>query len=619
MRLKNYILLTISTLTLAGCTSEDITNTPDDERIPLRLEATLSGDHPVTRATNDAFESTDQILSYVEHVDSSSSRVMSKLVSFTTATQSTSMYWDDFSDSSSEDKYLRTTGHGLRSYYGYCYNGGTPTTALVDTTGVLGWTTDSDQSTAEKMKVNDLLWSATTSPVPYDHASKSTDEHGTIEVPFTHAMSKFTIVVVAGDGFKAGDFESTTVTLKNMTKTGTFTAPSATVSDPTGIVDVTMYSDATDAATATTRTYEAITVPLTELTEDEVLAVIENAGGNNYEIKVTKGILGMSDPILDNNWSGGLKDSKTQSGYNYKLTVTLKKQAIDVKATLAGWNDVNADGTGVIQFSADVTDSGVTGGTINEKDEFSLWRTTDLTTFTDTPSTTAKYTSGAFKYTPVLYWENASTNYYFRALAELTSGDALNAVTSKNVSQGTDLLWGTTAMHGTYEVGGAIAPRTGDVPLAFEHAMSKVVVKLQTTTDNAAVDLTKATYELTNLSTSGTIALTDGSITADAIAVSAFTDGKSDVAKIMIPHETIGDAAKLIINLHDGATDATSTTYSLQLNKCKDNNDAVISKWLRGNQYNYTITLTKEAIKFRAVIKDWDGTSGSGNATLDWD
>ena len=119
MKLKNYILLSISTLTLAGCTSEDITNAPDDERIPLRLEATLSGDRPVTRATNDAFESTDQILSYVEHVDGSSSRVMSKLVSFTTATQSTSMYWDDFSDSSSEDKYLRTTGHGLRSYYGY--------------------------------------------------------------------------------------------------------------------------------------------------------------------------------------------------------------------------------------------------------------------------------------------------------------------------------------------------------------------------------------------------------------------------------------------------------------------------------------------------------------------
>ena len=68
MRLKNYILLSITTLTLAGCTSEDINNTPNEERIPLRLEATLSGDRPVTRAYDNVFEENDKLLSYVQHV-----------------------------------------------------------------------------------------------------------------------------------------------------------------------------------------------------------------------------------------------------------------------------------------------------------------------------------------------------------------------------------------------------------------------------------------------------------------------------------------------------------------------------------------------------------------------
>ena len=36
-------------------------------------------------------------------------------------------------------------------------------------------------------------------------------------------------------------------------------------------------------------------------------------------------------------------------------------------------------------------------------------------------------------------------------------------------------------------------------------------------------------------------------------------------------------------------------------------------------QYTYPITLKKEAISFRVIIKDWDEKTGSGNANLDWD
>ena len=55
------------------------------------------------------------------------------------------------------------------------------------------------------------------------------------------------------------------------------------------------------------------------------------------------------------------------------------------------------------------------------------------------------------------------------------------------------------------------------------------------------------------------------------------------------------------------------------MNLCEDDTQQVITNWLGGNKYTYTITLTKEAIQFRALIKDWTENTGSGNATLDWD
>ena len=70
--------------------------------------------------------------------------------------------------------------------------------------------------------------------------------------------------------------------------------------------------------------------------------------------------------------------------------------------------------------------------------------------------------------------------------------------------------------------------------------------------------------------------------------------------------------AKLIIKLKDG------TTYSLLLNTCKDK-DGAVKKWDSGKQYEYTISLQKEEIQFRVMVKEWTKDESSGKATLDWD
>lgn len=606
-------------MVFAGCTSEDISNTPTEKRLPLRLEATLSAGSPVTRAVDNTIEPNDELLSFVRHVYTTSNikaeadyskyaKVQGGLVKFTTATSGTALYWDDFSKSDSKENDLRTENHGLQSYYGYCYNGGAPSSTLVEDTGVLGWTTDEDQSTEGDMKKNDLLWSLSQKAIEYNHAK---DKHGTLTVPYTHAMSKFTIVIVAGDGFVAGDLNAATVTLNGMNLKGEFTAPKASVT-ATGTTTVKMFANTASTTTDNKpcRAYEAVTVPTTELTTGKLLATIENMGGNTYDVNVSADML--------TSWYTGLEGSNTKSGVNYKLTVTLNKQAVGVVATLAGWNDVSATGDGKINFSADVTDCGISNS-LKANDNFTLWRAVkgdnELADTDFKESTTVSYNGTAFKYSTVFYWPNKDDSYYFRALATMT-GNAISAVTDKTVNQGTDLLWGTTAAHGNYGESAAIAPRTGDVPLAFKHAMSNVVITLLTKEndkDPAYVDLSKATFELTNLAKTGTIALTDGKITPAATEAVAFSDGESGVARIMVPQD-LGNAAKLIINLNDYTTDpANTTTYSLMLNGVGG-----ITKWESGNQYNYTINITKEEMKFLVQIKNWTPTDGSGDATLDW-
>ena len=609
MTINKYIILALSILTFAGCSSDNDFS-QEQSRLPLAFKTSLSGRSQVTRAAGSQIETDDELLCYVRHiVDGQTDAVQTKLVTIINDEPTETLYWDDFSESTDDgSRDLRTEGHGLHSFYGYCYNGGTPTTTLVETTGVLGWTTATDQTSAEALKHNDLLWSNTQSMITYDHAK---DKRGTLTVPYTHAMSKFTIVVVLGEGFKADDLNTTTVTLAGMSLKGTFTAPNASVvAEETTSISMFANTASTTDNGKPCRAYEAVAVPMTALTDGKTLATIQSVDGNNYQVVLNNDVL--------NSWKDGIKDDASMSGVNYKLTVMLNKQAIDVVATLADWTDVSAETTGEIHFSADVkTIDKNNDASLKNGDSFSLWRSSDNTDFGKI-ATTATYDGNKFVNTPAIYWPNGSTNYYFRALTQKTSSNTLAAVTTTEVNQGTDLLWATTAAHqgteadGTtvhnYAEGDAINPRTGQVPLTFKHVMSNIVVTLTTSTDAAAVDLTDATVTMTNLKNEGEVSLATGVITAGTTQANILVDGET----IMVP-QNIADASRLVITLKDG------TTYSVQLNLCEDENQQVITTWERGKSYTYTITLKKEEIQFRALVKDWIEETGSGNATLDWD
>ena len=591
MKVRHYFILSLYALLLAGCAGNDISDTPDEERLPLRFETTLSNQLPVTRAVDDKIDASDELLCYVRHVINSETsvytQVQGNLVTIKDNKPTTALYWDDFSNSNSAETDLRTANHGLQSYYGYCYNGATVAKdALKDVSGELTWSASTNQST-DGIKTSDLLWSSVQTLVPYDHAKIES-----IKVPYTHAMSKFTVIVVAGDGFTSTDLDKAKVTLHDMQTKGTFTAPSAEVS-ATGTADVTMYGTKR-ADDANQRAFEAVVLPTSSLAKDKHLATITMAG-NTYKVNITDAML--------SSWHDGIKNNRSLSGINYQLTVTLNKQVVSVSASLAAWTSVEATAVGEILFDPDVKTIGKNYDNVKDGDSFALWMAEADADFGTDAATTVTYNGTRFTNDKPVYWPNGTTQFKFRALAKQTNSHLLEAVSATKVKQDDesklpDLLWGTSG-------DAAIAPRTGDVPLTFSHAMSNVVVKLETSNDDKSkVEIDKATIRITDLITDGTIAISSGDISLGTTVGEVAVDGET----IMVP-QTISTNAKLIITLAD-----KKTTYSLKLSTI-DN----ITKWVRGNQYTYTIHLEKEAMKFRAVIEPWVGTAGSGDATLDWE
>ena len=730
MMLKK-VLYILSIAALTACDDSVVSESPflnGVEKTPIETSALLDvSSSESTRAGDKEFKNGDKLLAYLRHVtwdvesgvrtevNDQNTRI---LVTFTkgsaecveysgeditpigtgtplglkrTNTKQTSdltaspeLYWDDFSRASTGNEEegefdIRTSGHFLQSYYGYCFNGGEGTdnaegakiqgnisTALNRATGVLGWTVSDDQTETHALQHSDLLWSAEQTPIAYQRGSLASDGHGTLVIPYTHAMSMVTVEVIAKDGFTTGALDKTWLELQGMNKTCTLTAPTMTISDAgkgsgtdAGKVKMCKGSPTTNVNGNPSCTYQAIVVPGTALSEGLLFLKIYDADGNNYDLKINS--------IILTSWNSGLTDNKMQSGYNYHLTVTINKVGVDVQSTLSDWQTVEAEGEGDIQFPEDdvteiyITTDGngnptgskvdlsTTEGTklanFNVGSAFTLYQkgTGETDTYTKVTTSTYKQDEPSKKYwsnSPEIYWPNDKDQFYFRALAIYNEPEpdgsynieAYTQETDNTVNQGTDYVWATTPAHKvkktgstdllSYAKGAAISPRTGDVPLAFEHVMSKITVKLATSISPAdAVNLTGAKISISKLANSGNIAIDNGAITPGSIVdspISNFVPSGQSGSYILdnyavIPQD-ITNYAIMTIQLQDG------TTYKLQLNTCvQDGTPAPITAWLRGMHYTYTITLKKETISFRVMIKNWDEKKGSGNANLDWD
>ena len=567
---RSKILLFASLAFVAACSGKE--KLPE-EKIPLQVEASLSG-QVQTKASAGDFAEGDKILVYLRHMNGTTPVTVDRaplLAGFTMDADKkpvpdTPLYWDDFSSNREPGLDIREAGHGLEAYYAYCYNGGTPVSSLDEATGELEWKVG-DQTSALAVQQTDLLWARPQHVIPV---------RGTINLPFWHAMSEVSVTLILDSSFDnvTEPLKKTVLTLNGVHTEVTFIASYAYYSSSTPKA-VKMYGDGAE--------YVAIVAPGTPLEKGARFLDITDVDGNNYTLDIT-------DAILEG-WYKQDPD-RAEPGVNYHLNITLSKAAVKVQATLADWVTVDADGTGKIQFPDDVVDLTVTAATFENGTSFDLYR------YETTPgekSATVTYDGSKWVSDPLLYWPNQSTNFYFRAV------------------MGTeDILWATTPAHNGFAKGAAIAPRTGNVPLAFEHVKSRLSVVLETSATASAVNLEGATIAIGNLATEGTLNVADGAVTPGALVEDAIPAATVISDKIVIP-QTIGNASVMTITLADG------TTYKLPLNQCLDSTDTAITEWERGKSYTYTIHLELEEVSYRALVKDWTVVTGSGNANLEWD
>lgn len=643
-------------LALTGCSDamDPIPNpTPDPSpevgREALSITATLSGSAVHTKAAGSNLAVGDVLYAYIRQVEKDGSSdykaidaSVEQWVKLTVNGASTAVnptvtpnrestssfqetiYWDDFSTTTHD---LRTEGHALQSYYGYCYNGHSGSFAPNENEGKLTWQVAADQTSG--YQTSDLLWSNKQTPVAYRHGEQGNSaSHGILTIPYTHAMSKVTVVVKTDGVFDEAALNGTSAELTQVYQKGEMNAPEGTVvPDGTLQGNIQMHP----IAEATAKTFEALMIPGLKLTEGLTLAQINNVAKNNYKITITQNIL--------DNWSRQLAEGKTKPGVNYKLTLTVKKQLVNIEASLTDWVNVEATGEGIVRFTNDVTHiTDVTGGTPladgSAVDVFWVKQTegqTALSTVTKgNYATTSTYNATEQKWTndPALYWDNGTDCYYFRGLAKKEGGAIMSYKPTSgdysfDVEQSTDLLWATTPKHtghiedGTmkeYKEGVAINPRTGKVPLRFDHAMSQISFKLQSTTGADKVELDGATLSLAQVVKKGTIEPANGTITPSAEAVDKDVLTPTTTALSIVVPQTLTDEMILTIRLKDN-----TTTYKIALKNCKLTDGTAVATWKGGKHYTYTITLKKEAVQLIAFVKNWTEVNVNGDANLDWD
>lgn len=648
MKIRNILYISAIML-LAGCSKDaDISNSTtlsgNGEKTLLLINATLDTGKGLTRAVGNTFAATDRLNVYIRHT---TGPIGEGVYPTTTAGQApllvpidvtssgispslSPIYWDDYSDNTDAAKDLRTSGHGLQSYYAYCYNGGSPN-SLTENTGVLTWTIQADQSTAAALQHSDLLWSPEQTPVSYDHNNNNTN---TFPVPFTHAMSQITVELTANSsaGFSGDPLASTTLNLNNMHTQTTLTAPTSAWVDVPGTEDaniknIAMYGGTT--TTGLTRTYTAIVAPGTKLKKGEKLLDVTNADGNDYEVIITDAMLDDTEGWGKNHTGDkqGTEDGKkyiyTQPGNNYHLALSIDKSAVKVSATLEDWSTVSAAGTGAIQFTPNVDGVGGTNNFASSSAFRLFWDKTPTNRSNSTYSyaTTSTYSDGIWNNSPSLYWPNKNDSYYFRALAKVNSGDVTAATPTLTTEAWTTtdialtenyyILWGTSGST-------AISPRTGGVPLEFR-VVNKCNVSFTLATaasGDARVILDGASISISNIYESGTISIEDGtvSVTGDPTTLST-TGGNNSIPVTEVLAQKISTDAVVTVTLA-----GSGGVYTIPLKDCVISGDTTpITVWKGGHTYNYTIHVEKEDVKFSAVMKPWATVSGSGTASLNWE
>lgn len=386
---------------------------------------------------------------------------------------------------------------------------------------------------------------------------------------FTHAMTKITVNLTAGEGFpgyetSADDakFQSEPkVTLLNFNYTGTVDVENKTSTPPTSTTTANIKAWINEGASWTsahTAQATAIVFPGNSFTaaiaSDGTATSTPNilkleADGNVFYITAAQLVKAIVKK--ENSGADPAADTYTRllkQGVNYILNIKVNKTKIEVTATIKEWDEIDTDEAApVIDISASY---GQTTGVSTFDKTYDFFRSTTIASGYDedntangiNPAATFTYNTGSYTQSKVLYWPNHNTHYFFRGvypvigtnstgytsekvLAISTNSSSQEVIEVSNVAYDDDTWPSDLAIalprttntactnHSKTPLENGICATKGTITMNFEYAMSKVEVRLKSSandTDPEYVDLSNITVEVVGGYNQGRITLEDG-------------------------------------------------------------------------------------------------------------
>ena len=529
------------------------------------------------------------------------------------------------------------------------WNVGTPTGTPLAISQTGGWST------------RDLL---TCNNVKHTGVEETTNaykfsEHETGKLlEFTHAMTKVTVNLTAGEGFPrttAADpatayFQAApTVTLLDFNYTGSVNVEEKS-STPTAATTNIQSRLTTGGANSHTASYDALVFPGNQFPDATDILKIE-ADGNTYYVNATK--INAANTEASNTF---------EQGKNYVFNIIISKTDIVVTATVKDWIDVVADTeTPKINVTATYGYAAEQAGSTAFTSNYDLFRSTTQAAGYDDDNTAdginpaARHTSSSWDKT--IYWPDHQTHYFFRGVypqvgTAASGASALAAEAVTNVG-GNDVIVVANAAYtaATYPSDLAIAiPRgttdgsydetckvhtttptegicatEGVINLNFEYAMSKVELRLKSSaTGDGHIAMTKdnTKVEIIGGYSKARIKLSDGlhDTYTDAdkgdyglsnldTPESGFLVTSRDA---IVPQE-IGDDVKfrITVTTDDNGTPTDPSDDKTDVYECKvktikeTSTSSAITEWQHGKHYIYVLDINKTAINTTATITDW--------------
>lgn len=668
MKIKNNIITLLAAFGLLPSCSDDISiPTTDDasNAIVLRARVSEGGNGVMTRAVDG---------NHAKHVPFAASNKMTLQINGTwtgkgTITQETTgttkaeaasskhnevetsplRFWNDYGVADPDNTAGRTEGLTI---YGAAVNDASENAPSVSNWEALAWNLPTNQTSG--WTANDLLTSNNISSTA-DGTFKFEDFLGTSHntpsniLEFTHAMSKVTVVLTAGNGFPDGQFKkNVSVTLKQFKNEGNVNIVTKTSTASGAKSDIQMHLDAGGINNATA-TFDALVYPGNEFTDATDILEL-NADGNAFKVTAAKLNAAIKKAIDENATTGyplgssnlsaepKVYDTNLVQGWNYKLQITVNKTGITVVATIVDWNEVTA----TTEYpKIRINDSFGQTGTAFAHD-FDFFRSLTINGgYSKDAYVEHTEAAGVHSYTfhDQLYWPDHSTHYFFRGVyprvqtaseagwipsvkvASSTSSASTIAVQNVAYAANTypsDLAIGyphtdaeTCTAHSKTVATQGICATEGTIRMNFEYVMSQVEVKLTSAAGDGHVNLDANTViKIVGGYTAGNISMQDGSAACTGDKADYTMQGGSALDRLdAIVPQTLGDMKFLITvkNAEDNFDNYECRIANIQVG------GNTITAWEPGKKYVYTLEIQKTAIKTTATLKDWVTVNATEN------